>query len=311
MTEASAVTRGGIRGRHLGDRIRRTWFGPRQPYWGLLLVVPILVFFIVFKFWPMFRALRLSLYDASPLSQVEEFIGTQNFLDLATDPLFHRALLTTASYVIGTVAPLMVLSLALAILLHAGLRGTWLFRTLIFLPVIVPIIVVPILWRFLFHPYGLVNEGLALFGIPGPNWLSDADVVVLALIIPTDWRFIPLYALIYLAGLQSIPEEFYDAAKVDGASKVQRFRWITLPLLKPTTVVVLIASVTFTAKSIVLPLVMTEGGPNNASTTLSLFIYQTGFNFFNLGYASAASIVLLAIVVGFTVISLRLFRTED
>ena len=185
------------------------------------------------------------------------------------------------------------------------------FRTAIFLPVIVPIIVVPILWRFLFHPYGLVNEGLALFGIAGPNWLSDVDTVVWALIIPTDWRFIPLYALIYMAGLQSIPEDFYDAAKVDGASTIQRFRWITLPLLKPTTVVVLIASVTFTARSIVLPLVITEGGPNNASTTISLFIYQTGFAFFRLGYASAASVVLLLLVVTFTIACLRLFRTAE
>jgi ABC-type sugar transport system permease subunit len=299
------------RQRRNGGRFRRAWLGPRQPFWGLLLVVPILVFFVIFKFWPMIRALRLSLYDADPVQRVEEFIGAENFVDLAGDPLFHRAVMTTAAYVVGTVAPLMILSLGLALLLHAGIRGTPLMRTLIFLPVIVPIIVVPILWRFLFHPYGLVNEGLALFGIPGPNWLSDPDVVVLAMIIPTDWRFIPLYALIYLAGLQSIPADFYDAAKVDGASIVQRFRWITLPLLKPTTLVVLVASVTFTAKSIVLPLVMTEGGPNNASATLSLFIYQTGFAFFNLGYASAASIILLAIVVGFTVLSLRLFRTDE
>jgi ABC-type sugar transport system permease subunit len=259
----------------------------------------------------MLQAIRLSFYDASPLTKVEEFIAGDNFVRLASDPLFLRAVVTTATYVVGTVAPLMVLSLALALLFHAGIRGGGVFRTLIFLPVIVPIIVVPILWRFLFHPYGLVNEGLALFGIVGPNWLSDVDVVVLALIIPTDWRFIPLYALIYLAGLQSIPQDYYDAAKVDGASITQRFRWITLPLLKPTTVVVLIASVTFTSKSLVLPLVMTEGGPNNASTTISLFTYQTGFNFFNLGYASAASMILLGIVVAFTLVSLRLFRTDD
>jgi ABC-type sugar transport system permease subunit len=311
MREATALGASPSRGGSIGNRMRRTWLGPRQPIWGLLLVLPILLFFIVFKFWPMVRALRLSVYDADPVARVEEFIGLTNFVDLASDPLFHRSVATTATYVVGTVAPLVVLSLALALLLHAGLRGGGVFRILIFLPAIVPIIVVPILWRFLFHPYGLVNEGLALFGIPGPNWLSDPEVVVAALVIPTDWRFIPLYALIFLAGLQSIPEDFYDAAKVDGATVVQRFRWITLPLLKPTTVVVLIASVTFTAKSIVLPLVMTEGGPNNASTTLSLFIYQTGFNFFNLGYASAASIILLGIVVVFTLVSLRLFRTDD
>jgi ABC-type sugar transport system permease subunit len=293
------------------DRVRRTWLGPRQPYWGFLLVVPILIFFVIFKFWPLLQALRLSLFAADPVKRTETFIGAQNFINLAGDPLFLRSVVTTTTYVVGTVAPLMVLSLLLALLVHTGLRGTTAFRTLIFLPVIVPIIVVPILWRFLFHPYGLVNEGLAIFGIVGPNWLSDVNAVIWALIIPTDWRFIPLYALIYLAGLQSIPEDFYDAAKVDGASMIQRFRWITLPLLKPTTVVVLIASVTFTARSIVLPLVMTEGGPNNASATISLFIYQTGFAFFKLGYASAASVVLLLLVVTFTIASLRLFRTAE
>lgn len=311
MSEAAGLRGTSARGQSIGERFRRSWLGPRQPYWGVLLVVPILIFFLIFKFWPLLQAIRLSLYDADPLKKVETFLGARNFLDLASDPLFLRSLVTTTTYVVGTVVPIMVLSLVLALLLHTGLRGTPLFRTLIFLPVIVPIIIVPILWRFLFHPYGLVNEGLGLFGIAGPNWLSDSDIVVGALIIPTDWRFIPLYALIYLAGLQSIAEDYYDAAKVDGASVINRFRWITLPLLKPTTVVVLIASVTFTAKSIVLPLVMTEGGPNNASTTLSLFIYQNGFAFFNLGYASAASVVLLIVVVTFTIATLRLFRTDD
>jgi len=307
---AGATASQGARG-PLSDRLRRAWLGPRQPYWGLLFVLPILAFFVVFKFWQMFRAIRLSLFDANPVSPVETFVGAQNYLDLAGDALFLRALATTATYVTGTVAPLMVLSLFLALMLHQKLRGVPVFRTLLFLPAIVPIIIVPILWRVLFHPYGLVNEGLAIVDVAGPNWLSDSGAVIWTLIIPTDWRFVPLYMLVFLAGLQAIPEDLYDAAKVDGASMVQRFRWITLPLLKPTTLVVLIASVTFTAKSIVLPLVLTEGGPNNASATLSLFIYQNGFVFFNLGYASAASMVLLAIVVVFTLANLRLFRTDE
>jgi ABC-type sugar transport system permease subunit len=311
MAEANAAQRLRAIGRPISDRFRRSWLGPRQPYWGLLFVLPILLFFIVFKFWPMFRAIRLSLFNASPLSKTETFVGLGNYIDLAGDRLFLRVLQTTAVYVVGTVAVLMVLSLLLALLLNQALRGIHLLRTLIFLPAIVPIIIVPILWRTLFHPYGLVNSGLELFGIAGPNWLQDASAVIWTLILPTDWRFIPLYMLIYLAGLQSIPDDLYDAAKVDGASLVQQFRWITLPLLKPTTLVVLIASVTFTAKTIVLPLVLTEGGPNNSSMTLSLFIYQTGFINFNLGYASAASILLLLIVVTFTILNLRLFRSDE
>jgi ABC-type sugar transport system permease subunit len=297
--------------RDLSRRFQQAWLGPRRPYWGLLFVVPILAFLIVFKFWPMIRAIRLSFFDAGPASRTETFVGLENYTDLAADPLFLKALGVTATYVVGTVAPIMVLSLALALLLNQKLRGVSIFRSLIFLPAIVPVIVVPILWRVLFHPYGLANEAVIAMGLPAVNWLQDPGAVIWALVIPTDWRFIPLYMIIYLAGLQSIPEDLYDAAKVDGASTVQRFRFITLPLLKPTVLVVLIASVTFTAKTIVLPLVMTMGGPNNASTTLSLFIYQTGFAFLNLGYASAASIVLLVIVVAFTIINLRAFRSDD
>jgi ABC-type sugar transport system permease subunit len=296
---------------NLSRRFRQTWLGPRRPYWGLLFVLPILGFLIVFKFWPMVRAIRLSFFEASPASRTETFVGLENYTTLANDPLFHKAVGVTASYVVGTVAPLMVLSLLLALLLNQKLRGRSLFRSLIFLPAIVPVIIVPILWRVLFHPYGLANEALILMGLSPVDWLQDVGAVIWALIIPTEWRFVPLYMIIYLAGLQSIPEDLYDAAKVDGASIIQRFRSITLPLLKPTILVVLIASVTFTAKTIVLPLVMTTGGPNNASTTLSLFIYQTGFAFFNMGYASAASIVLLVIVVAFTIVNLRAFRTDD
>jgi putative chitobiose transport system permease protein len=270
-----------------------------------------LAFFIVFKFWPMARAIRLSFFKANPVSPVETFVGISNYVDLASDALFLRALGVTAMYVTGTVAPLMILSLLLALLLNQRLRGITPLRILIFLPAIVPIIVVPILWRVLFHPYGLVNEGINLFGLESINWLQTKAAAVWALIIPTEWRFVPLYMIVYLAGLQSIPDDLHDAAKVDGASLVQRFRFITLPLLKPTILVVLIVSVTFTAKSIVFPLVLTEGGPDNASVTLSLFIFQAGFVNYNLGYASAASIILLMIVVVFTVINVRAFRTDE
>lgn len=301
----------GNAGHGLVGRFRRSWLGPRRPYWGLVFVLPILVFFIVFKFWPMFRAIRLSFFKASPINPNETFVGVGNYVQLFNDPLFLKALGTTTTYVVGTVAPIMVFSLLLALLVNQQLRGISLFRALLFLPAIVPVVVVPILWRVLFHPFGLVNSGLNSVGFPSVNWLQDVNAVVWALVIPTDWRFIPLYMLIYLAGLQSIPEDLYDAAKVDGASLIQRFRSITLPLLKPTILVVLIAAVAFTSKTIVFPLVLTNGGPNSASTTLSLFIFANGFTFFNLGYASAASMVLLAIVVTFTIINIRAFRTDD
>jgi ABC-type sugar transport system permease subunit len=308
-----AVTALPLRRRRAGivGRIRANWFGPRQPYWGLLFVLPILVLFIVFKFLPISRAVYLSFTEANPLEDTETFVGLENYFTLASDAQFLNSLRVTFTYVVGTVAPLVVLSLGLALLLNHAIRGRGLFRVVIFLPAIIPVIVVPILWRFMFHPYGLVNTGLEFFGVPPVNWLQSTAAVVPALIIASEWRFVPLFMIIYLAGLQSIPEDLYDAAKVDGASIVQRFRHVTVPLLKPTILVVVVVAVTFTARTLVLALVMTNGGPDNASRTLSLFIYEMGFRFFRLGYASAAAMVLLVLIVVFTVINLRAFRTDD
>lgn len=293
------------------DRARRSWLGPRQPYWGLLFVLPILVLFVVFKFLPILRAAYLSFTEYNPLERVETFVGFDNYVTLVGDAAFLNSLRVTMTYVVGTVTPLVVLSLGLALLLNQKIRARGLFRVLIFLPAVIPIIVVPILWRFMYHPFGLVNTGIELFGFEGVNWLQSKDAVIPGFIIASEWRFVPLFMIIYLAGLQSIPEDLYDAAKVDGASAVQRFVNVTIPLLKPTILVVVVVAVTFTAKTLVLALVMTSGGPDNASRTLSLFIYEMGFRFFRLGYASAASMVLLVIIVVFTLINLRLFRTDD
>jgi ABC-type sugar transport system permease subunit len=307
----TAVPAGRRRFAGLGKRARRSWLGPRQPYWGLLFVLPILVLFIVFKFLPILRAGYLSLTEYNPLERVETFVGFSNYTTLVGDAAFLNSLRVTMTYVVGTVTPLVVLSLGLALLLNQKIRGRGLFRVLIFLPAVIPIIVVPILWRFMYHPFGLVNTGIELFGFEGVNWLQSKDAVIPGFIIASEWRFVPLFMIIYLAGLQSIPEDLYDAAKVDGASTVQRFINVTIPLLKPTILVVVVVAVTFTAKTLVLALVMTNGGPDNASRTLSLFIYEMGFRFFRLGYASAAAMVLLVIIVVFTLINLRVFRTDD
>jgi ABC-type sugar transport system permease subunit len=295
----------------LGIRARRSWLGPREPWWGLLFVLPILILFIVFKFLPILRAGYLSFTEYNPLDRIETFVGIENYVGLAGDAQFLNSLRVTLTYVIGTVTPLVVISLGLAILLNQKIRLRGVFRALIFLPAVIPIIVVPILWRFMYHPFGLVNTGFDLFGFEGVNWLQSKDAVIPGFIIASEWRFVPLFMIIYLAGLQAIPEDLYDAAKVDGASAVQRFRHVTIPMLKPTILVVVVVAVTFTAKTLVLALVMTNGGPDNASRTLSLFIYEMGFRFFRLGYASAASMILLALIVVFTLINMRVFRTDD
>jgi len=289
-----------------------SWRGPSQPFWGFLFVLPILVLFVVFKFWPIVYAAWLSLTNASPVSRTSDFVGLENYIALAGNPQFFKALIITGYYVFGTLVPVVIISLAIALLVNQKIKGRGLFRVLLFFPAIIPIIVVPILWQFLFHPYGLVNTTvIETLGFEAINWLTSTDSVIPAFIVSTGWRIIPLCMVIFLAGLQGIPEDLYEAAKVDGASMPQRFRYVTIPRLKPTILVVVVFAVTLTAKNLVFMLVMTNGGPDNASRTLSLFIYEVGFRFSRVGYASAAAVLLLLVIVVATAISLRIFRTDD
>jgi ABC-type sugar transport system permease subunit len=288
----------------------RTWRGPHQGYWGFLFTLPILVVLVAFKFQPMARALFLSFTDADAFKPTYSVVGLANYARLPTDPQFVNSLGVTAYYVVGSVAPLVVLSLGLALLLNQPLPGIRIYRVLMFLPAVIPIVVVPILWQFLFHPYGLVNVGLHVLGIPAIDWLRNKTSVIPGFILVTDWRLVPLFALVYLAGLQAIPEDLYDASRVDGASRFQQFWRITLPLLRPTMLVVIIVATLFCARSFVIAYVLTGGGPDNASQTLSVFIYKTAFQFYRVGYASAASMALLLIMLVVTLFNLRIFRSD-
>ena len=289
----------------------RSWRGPAQGYWGFLFVLPIFLLFIAFKFQPIFRAFYLSFTDATPFDPSHELIGLRNYEQLFSNRQFINSLGVTAYYVIGAVLPVIVLSLALALLLNERLPGMRLFRVATFFPAIVPIIVVPILWQFLFHPYGLVNVGLGALGIEPISWLRDKGAVIPGFILATDWRLVPLFSIIFLAGLQGIPDDLYDASKVDGASPIQRFRYVVFPMLRPIMLVVVVIATLFCARSFVIAFVLTGGGPDNASQTLSVFIYQAAFQFFRVGYASAASMVLLVIMITVTAINMRLLRSDD
>lgn len=273
-------------------------------------MLPILILFLVFRFWPMVQVLFLSLHDYDLLTP-PRFTGLSNYQDLTNDPLFLHSLTATAYYVVGTCVPLLVLSLGLALLLDRPLFGRSVLRVAFFLPAIVPAVVLPILWRFLYHPYGLMNSTLESVGLPALPWLTSKEIVIPAFILTSEWRFLPLFTVIYLAGLQAIPDEYQEAAELDGASAVWRFFTITLPLLRPTVLVVIVTSVILTAKSMVLALLMTNGSPGGASRLMSLFVYENGFRFFKLGYAAAASVVLLTVLALFTLLQLRLFKDAE
>jgi multiple sugar transport system permease protein len=281
----------------------------RHQLWGYVFLLPMFLLLVVFKFIPMVRAFYLSLTSYDLLSP-PRYVGLRNYVTLLHDPLFHQSMWVTAYYVFGTCVPIWILSLGLALVFDTALPARGILRLVYFIPAIVPVVVYATIWRFMFHPYGLLNIGLQRLGFPAVNWLADTRAVIPGFILAAEWRFVPYFMILYLAGLQSIPGEYHEAAAIDGASTPQRFRYITLPLLRPTILLVVVVSIILMSKVFTNVLIVSNGGPNGASRVLSLFIYQTGFQYFKMGLASAASIFLLFATMVFTLIQLRVFREE-
>jgi ABC-type sugar transport system permease subunit len=281
----------------------------RHQLWGYIFLLPMLGLLVVFKFVPMVHALYLSLTSYDLLS-APRFVGFRNYVTLVHDPLFLKSAWVTAYFVVGTCVPIWVLSLALALVFNTALPARGLLRLVYFIPAIVPVVVYATVWRVMLHPYGLLNTGLQKLGVPAINWLADSKAVVPGFILASEWRFVPYFMILYLAGLQSIPAEYHEAASIDGASTPQRFRHITLPLLQPTILLVVVVSIILMSKVFTNVLIISNGGPDDASRVLSLFIYQTGFQYFKMGLASAASIFLLLGTMVFTLIQLRIFGEE-
>ncbi|HYM71044.1 MAG TPA: sugar ABC transporter permease [bacterium] len=279
----------------------------RHQLWGYVFLAPMFLLLIAFKFVPMVQAFYLSLTSYDLLS-APRFVGAANYATLLQDPLFHQSVTATAYFVFGTCIPLWFFSLGLALIFNTALPAKNTLRLIYFLPAIMPVVVYATVWRFLFHPYGLLNVGLHALRLPAVDWLGDSRATMPGFILSAEWRFVPYFMILYLAGLQNIPQEYYEAAAIDGASSVQRFRAITLPLLRPTVLLVVVVSLILMSKVFTNVLIISGGGPNGVTRVLSLFIYQTGFQFFKMGLASAASIFLLLGMMIFTLMQLRLFR---
>lgn len=279
-------------------RLRRT---------GFLFVLPALLLLIIFKFFPMLEAFRLSFFRYDLMSP-PVFNGLQNYRMLWDNPLFHQSFWVSAKYMFGVSIPEWFLALGLAILLNRQMPGRPLIRLAYFFPIAMSQIVVAMVWKFMYNPLGLVNSLLGYIGIDRVNWLSTEGTALPALIAIGIWRGIPLFAVIYLAGLQSIPNEYYEAAKMDGAGPWQRFIHVTIPLLMPTILFIVVLSLISAVKVFLNPLVMTEGGPNGTTRVLPYYIYDTGFAYFRMGEAAAASMVLFAFIFFLTLIQLRLLR---
>jgi multiple sugar transport system permease protein len=271
--------------------------------WGF--IGPSLVLLLTFSAAPLLFAFYLSFHNWNLLEPAKPFVGLQHYLRLAGDGLFWKAALNTALYSLYVPAS-MACALAVAMLLNRKIRGVALLRAVFFLPYITSFVAVSIVWQWMYDPqFGLINWLLGLVELGPFPWLSSPATALIALMIMAVWIHIGFQMVIFLAGLQAIPEELYEAAMIDGAGPWRRFRRITLPLLKPTTFFVLVTSVIGSFQVFTFVYVMTEGGPLHATDVIVYHIYQNAWQFLRMGYASAMSWVLFAVIFAITLLQFR------
>lgn len=274
-------------------------------------IAPNLALFCVFIFFPLFYALYISLHDWSLIGDVE-YVGGANYRRIVSDGLFWRAIGNTALYSFGTVPTSLVLGLLLAVALNRNLAGRTVLRSVFFLPVVVSNVAAAIIVAWLFNDnYGVINAILKALGFGPVPWLSSPTYALPSLVIATLWIRLGFCMIVYLAALQSIPPNLYEAARIDGASRFQQFRFITVPLLAPATFLLLILNVIYSFQVFDLIYVMTGGGPGFSTTMIVQYIYTSAFVTSEMGYASAMGLVLFGIILVFTLVQWRVSRQAE
>ncbi|ACQ80515.1 binding-protein-dependent transport systems inner membrane component [Beutenbergia cavernae DSM 12333] len=280
---------------------------------GLLYVAPFVVLFAMFLVWPTIYGLWLSLTDRN-LAGVDPaaFIGLANYAEAFADPVMWRSLGNTVWFTVLTTVPLVVLPLAFALLVNLKVRGQWLWRLAIFMPFLLASTVVSQICVWLLNPdLGLINATLARIGITGPAWLQDPSTAMYAVVMATVWWTVGFNFLLYLTSVQAIPAQIFEAAAVDGASGWRQLVSITLPLLRRTTALVVALQVLASIKVFDQIYQMTGGGPENSTRAILMYVYDTGFSSYRLGYASAISYIFFAIVVVLSLAQFRLFARRS
>ena len=302
--EAATLTRRSTRPRWWRTRRGQQWLV------GYGFLLPDLLGLAVFVVLPIIGAFYISLHDWTGIGN-QQWAGFDNYKTLIHDKAFLRSLKITAIYTASFVPLLYIISLGLALLVNQGLKLTGAMRTAFFAPYMVSLVISSVIWSFMLQdPAGVLNVIIGWLGFAPQSWLGSTNLALISVILVTLWQSVGYSMIIFLAGLQDIPRVYYDAARVDGAGPWRRLVSITLPLLKPTSVFVLIISFIGAFQLFDPIFVMTQGGPANATTTTVYYIYQQAFQFLQLGYASALSVVLFLIILVFSLLQLRAFRDE-
>jgi len=280
----------------------------RKSRTAYLFIAPSMIYAILFVLLPIGGVVILSGTDYNILRGNPSWVGIQNYLELVKDQRFLVSFRNTLTFMAGVIPTGMILSLLLAVGINAKIRGRGVFRTIYYLPQVTSFVAVGIVWHWIFEPrFGLANFILRKLGLSGLRWLTDPSTALFALMIVHVWKFLGYKMVIFLAGLQSIPESLYEASAIDGAGRVTQFVSITVPMLKPILFYVFATGCIGGFQIFDLIYVMTQGGPLNSTTTVVHQIFLNAFEYFNLGIASAMSLVLFAIILMLTIANFRLF----
>lgn len=266
---------------------------------------PAVIIIGVFTLYPIVSAGYTSLTTWNGFSPNKTFVGLDNYIRLAGDPEFHNSLLITLIYAIGVCLLSLVSGLSIALLLDSPLHGRGLYRTIYFLPVVTSSVAAAIVWKYMLDDAGLVNTLLSTIGVKGIDWLQNRWIALGALILLTVWKNIGFNAILYLTALQALPESVYEAAQLDGASAWQRFRFITIPLLRPMTFFVTVQALINSFQAFDLVYVFTEGGPRGGTDVLGMMMYRHAFRLDGFGYGTAIAFITLILILGVTLVQWR------
>jgi multiple sugar transport system permease protein len=275
---------------------------------GLLFVAPWIVGFGGFLLYPICQSLYWSFCEYSVLEPAQ-WIGAANYSDLARDEVFWKALANTLLYAAFALPLGLFVSLSLAILLNSGVRGMTIFRTIFFLPALVPMVALAIIWLWLFNgENGVLNHCLSLIGIVGPPWLTDPSWSKPALTLMSGWS-VGHAMVIYMANLQDVPEQLYEAAEIDGAGYFRKLRHITIPIISPVILFNLVMGIIGTLQFFAVPYVLSpQGSPARSIYFITMYLYDNAFPYLRMGYASSMAWILFVIIFGLTMLALRMSR---
>jgi multiple sugar transport system permease protein len=275
---------------------------------GIAFTLPFLIIYALFVLWPIFSGLATSLTNAELTGGATKFIGFENYQALFHDSEFWNSMWHTVEFALLSTPPLVVLSLAFALLANREIPGRWLFRLVFFAPYVLPVSVVGLIWVWLYEPdFGVINGYLSDLHLGTVNWLSDPNVAMIAVVLTTVWWTLGFNFVLYLAGLQEISPELYEAAAIDGAGPWAKLTRITIPLLKRTTMLIIILQVLASLKVFGQIYVMTNGGPGSSTRSVVQYIYEQGFASFYSGYASAISYIFFVFVLVVSILQFAFF----